>query len=160
MAKRKPKTQPDAVTTAAGVEPATARVATTESVEAAPQETRESAEAQATPSPIVQRTEPPVEARPNPPGSVPFVFRSDLEAGIRLQEDRRFKQIQIAFAERPSDEVRYEIGNEGFRWRSQERVWTKQLDNEKPWQTRADAEALYERVAEMIRDEKGIGRKR
>lgn len=88
----------------------------------------------------------------------PFGFRQDAAAGVRLLEDRRFKQVQLKFAEKPSEDVRRAVREGGFRWLQEEGVWAKQIDPDKGWQTRADAEALFERVAARIREEKGVAR--
>lgn len=86
----------------------------------------------------------------------PFGFRHDAVAGVRLLEDRRFKQLQLRFVAKPSEAVRAVVAEAGWRWRPQEEHWTKQIDAEKGWQTRADADALYERVVTTIRAEMGV----
>jgi hypothetical protein len=113
-----------------------------------------------TPSPTTEATIPGRFASKESPAVNPFPFRTDVEAGVRLMEDRRFKQMQIAFEQSPSEEVRYEIRNAGYRWQSKERVWSKQLDPDKAWQTRADADELFAVVTNMIRQEKGLGQQR
>ena len=75
---------------------------------------------------------------------------------MTLLEDRRFKQAQLRFAAKPSDEVRQAVREAGFQWRSQEEAWTKRIDPEKAWRTRAEAKALYDRVTAMIRAERGL----
>ena len=103
---------------------------------------------------------------PNPEGDAdaarplpnPFGVRADHEAGVGLLEDRRFRQMQIRFREKPSDEVRRVIREAGYQWRSQDQAWTKQIDPDAAWRTRAEATALFDRVAGMVRDEMGLGR--
>lgn len=90
---------------------------------------------------------------PNPHG-----YKQDVAAGVRLLEDRRFKQVQLKFADKPSAAVREMVREAGYRWREEEQAWTKQIDPEKGWQTRADADDLFERVTAAIRAEKGITR--
>ena len=85
-----------------------------------------------------------------------FGLRADHEVGVGLLEDKRFKQMQIRFAEKPSDEVRRVVREAGFQWRSQEEAWAKRIDPDKGWRTRAEAEALYDRVTVMIRAERGL----
>ena len=95
--------------------------------------------------------------RPNGPSVPnPFSFKHDVAAGVRLMEDRRFKQMQIQFAEKPSDDIRLAVREAGFRWLQEEQVWVKQIDRENGWQTRADAEKLFDQIASQIRAEKGI----
>lgn len=89
-----------------------------------------------------------------------FEWIRDNVAGFTLAEDRRFRQIQIAFAERPNDEVIDLLQDDGFRWRPEDRVWTKQIDREAPAQSRIDAERMANDLSELIREQKGIGRTR
>lgn len=99
--------------------------------------------------------------RPTGPRSPnPFGYKHDVAAGVRLLEDRRFKQVQVKFAAKPSDEVRQVVRDAGFRWLQEEQVWAKQIDPEKGWQTRADADALFEQVTAMIRAEQGLTHER
>ncbi len=86
----------------------------------------------------------------------PFGHKQDAAAGVRLLEDRRFKQAQLKFEIKPSDAVREVVREAGFRWLREEGVWAKQIDPDKGWQTRADADALFDRVAALIRAEKGV----
>lgn len=86
----------------------------------------------------------------------PFESRRDSVAGVRLLEDRRYKQMQIRFDAKPSQAVLAVMDVAGYTWRGSEKAWTKQLDPEASWKTRADAERLYAKVARMIREEKGI----
>lgn len=88
----------------------------------------------------------------------PFGFRQDAVAGVRLLEDRRFKQVQLKFADKPSDAVRQAVREAGFRWLQEAGVWAKQIDRERGWQTRAEAEEVFGRVAALIREEKGLTR--
>lgn len=78
-------------------------------------------------------------------------------ARMRLFRSNRFQQMQIRFDEKPSDEVREFLHQEGWRWRGQETGWTRQLDKEAKWRTQADAERLFKEVANAIRAEKGLG---
>jgi hypothetical protein len=76
---------------------------------------------------------------------------------MRLFRSHRFQQMQIRFDEKPSDEVRELLHQEGWRWRDQEAGWTKQLDKEAKWRTQADAERLFKEVANGIRAQQGLG---
>jgi hypothetical protein len=93
-----------------------------------------------------------------PVGPNPFGVRGDYEAGVRLLEDRRFRQMQLAFAEKPSEAVRQAVRDAGFQWRAGEQVWTLQINPEKGWQTRARAHEAFERAAELLRQELGLAR--
>ena len=88
----------------------------------------------------------------------PFGHRQDAVAGVRLLEDRRFRQVQLKFADKPSDAVRRVVSEAGFRWLQGEQAWAKQIDRENGWQTRALAEEVFGRVVALIREEKGLTR--
>jgi len=88
-------------------------------------------------------------------GPNPFGIRSDLVAGVRLQEDKRYRQMQLKFDSKPTDEVRQAVRDAGFQWRSQEQVWSKQIDPDQGWRTRAAAETVFEQVTALIRAEQG-----
>ena len=88
----------------------------------------------------------------------PFGYMQDVVAGVKLQEDRRFKQSQLKFDAKPTDAVRVVVREAGFRWLPEEQVWWKAISSENGWQSRMDAERLYQQVTAMIRKEKGIDR--
>lgn len=93
-------------------------------------------------------------AEPAKPGSPnPFGVRADYQAGVHLLEDRKFRQMQLRFDAKPADPIRQAMAEAGFRWRSAEGVWTKQIEAGAEWRTRADANALFDRVTALIRDE-------
>lgn len=85
-----------------------------------------------------------------------FGLRGDYEAEVRLLEDRRFKQMHIRFETKPSDAVREAMRDGGFRWRQAEQAWTRRIDPEHAWRTRAEAETLFGRVVALIREERGL----
>ena len=97
------------------------------------------------------------ETAATPYGPNPFGIRADVVAGVRLQEDKRYRQMQLKFDARPSDEVRQAVRDAGFQWRSQEQVWSKRIDPDQGWRTRAGAEDLFDRVTTLIRTEHGHG---
>lgn len=91
------------------------------------------------------------------PRPAAFAVRADYAAGVTLLEDRKFRQVQIRFADKPPEAVRTLVREAGFQWRANEGVWSKQLDPDHGWRTRADAERLYDRVADMLRDGPAVG---
>ena len=148
MARRKLKTEiaeptPEPVHDVTPVEPAVVAEAPIH-----PGSTQETAETPATPEP-----ETPAKSY----GPNPFGVRADVVAGVRLQEDKRYRQMQLKFDAKPSDEVRHAVREAGFQWRSHEQVWSKPIDPDRGWQTRAAAEALFDRVAGLIRTALGHG---
>lgn len=97
------------------------------------------------------------ESATKPYGPNPFGIRADVVAGVRLQEDKRSRQMQLKFDARPSDEVRQAVRDAGFQWRSQEQVWSQRIDPDQGGRTRASAEALFDRDTTLIRTDQGHG---
>jgi hypothetical protein len=91
----------------------------------------------------------------------PFGIATDYEAGVRLFESRRDRQMAIMFGEgrpedKPSAEVLAKVKEAGYRWNPDDRIWAHPVRAETAMSTRIDAERLYEEVRQMIRDEKGL----
>jgi hypothetical protein len=103
--------------------------------------------------------EPPAAAGDRRPPRDPFGIAKDYLAGVRLLESRQYRQVQLAFDQKPSEAVIAAVKEGGFKWNGPERVWTRQLGAQ-PVQVRTEAERLFERVAALLRDEKGVGRGR
>jgi hypothetical protein len=90
-----------------------------------------------------------------PVGPRPFVIQSDAVTGVALREDKRFRQAQLQFRDKPSDAVRMIVREAGFTWQPTDRVWVKPIDREAGWKTRVDAERLFKEVVEEIAHEQG-----
>ncbi len=91
----------------------------------------------------------------------PFGIASDNIAGVQLFESKRQRQMAIKFGEgrpedKPSQAIIDKMKDAGFRWSSEDRVWTKPVRFESSMTTRIDAERLYQDVRQAIRQEKGI----
>lgn len=123
-----------------------APVATTESEAPAP----EAAEGQ--PS-FVQRIQ---RQRGRAITSDPFGIAGDVEAGVRLFESRRFRQMAIKFEEKPSQEVLDLVKSAGYRWNANDFMWVHPMKADSDMTTRIEAERLYQEVRGMIRQAKGI----
>ena len=95
-----------------------------------------------------------------PAGPKPFAVKTDATAGVTLREDRRFRQVQLQFRDKPSDAVRELVREAGFRWQPTDRVWTHRIDREAGWKTRLDAERLFGQVVEQIGREQGVPQSR
>lgn len=87
----------------------------------------------------------------------PFGIATDYAAGVRLLESRKYRQVQIAFEDKPGQAVIDAVKAAGFKWNGPDRVWTKQL-GQQPAQVRVDAERVFEEACRLIREEKGISR--
>jgi hypothetical protein len=87
-----------------------------------------------------------------------FGVFGDYEAGVRLIEDRQNRRLTIQFAEKPSEAVRAVLksAEHGYRFDGEDQVWYKPINPDKPRQSREEADDLVYRVADMIRQEKGL----
>ncbi len=102
-----------------------------------------------------------VEKKSYAPVPDPFGIATDFQAGVRLMESRRDRQMAIMFGEgkpedKPSQEVLDMVKEAGYRWNPSEKVWTRPLRFESAMTTRIEAERLYQEVCKQIRQEKGI----
>lgn len=88
--------------------------------------------------------------------SDPFGIAGDYEAGVRLLENRRYRQMAIKFEEKPSQEVLERVKSAGYRWNQHDKAWVHPIPKESARATRIDAERLYQEVRAMIRQDKGI----
>ena len=83
---------------------------------------------------------------------------SSANDGPRMQlgRDNRFNQMTISFDEKPSEEVRERLHNNGWRWRQAESQWTKQLEIDHRATGHQDAEKLFEALAIIERRDRHI----
>ena len=86
----------------------------------------------------------------------PFGIAGAYEAGVRLFESRRFRQMAIKFEEKPSQEVLERVKSAGYRWNSRDLMWIHPIEPDSAMTTRIEAERLYQEVRGMIRQAKGI----
>lgn len=86
----------------------------------------------------------------------PFGIASDYQAGIHLRETRKYREMQLVFDEKPSQAVIDKLKENGYRWNSKEQLWAHPVRQEAAMTTRIDAERLYQDIAKMIREEKGM----
>jgi hypothetical protein len=91
-----------------------------------------------------------------------FGIFGDYEAGVRLIEDRQNRRMTIKFEEKPSDAVRAVLKSKenGYRFDAEDQLWYKPINQAKPRQSREEAEELAYTVADMIRVEKGLPKKK
>jgi hypothetical protein len=84
-------------------------------------------------------------------------FKDNL-AGVHLVEDRKNKRMTIQFEEKPSDDVRAVMKGDPYHYRfdNEEQLWYKPISPHTPNTSRAEADELVLKVANMIRAEKGI----
>ena len=97
--------------------------------------------------------------------------KTDVLAGIKQGEGFRLidvtnqqgEQVQVKvrdavlqFQEKPSPEVTTVLKDAGFRWRAEDRLWTRPIKRDTAWQDRAHADATFEAVSKQTRTERGI----
>jgi predicted Rdx family selenoprotein len=87
----------------------------------------------------------------------PFLIALDNVAGVRLFESKRDRVMAIKFDQKPAQAVIDVLKEAGFRWNPADHVWTQPVLSNSAMTTRIDAERLYQRVREMIRQDKGTG---
>lgn len=75
---------------------------------------------------------------------------------MRLGRSNRYQQVIMQFDEKPNQDTTDALKHDGWRWRSEERVWTKQLDKDARWRTQADAQRLFQLLGDKLRAEKGL----
>ena len=76
---------------------------------------------------------------------------------MRLYRNQRYSQMAIQFDERPDARYTKMLTDAGYRWRPVEKVWTHQLNPDARWRTQAEAEHLFRRIGNAIREDKGLG---
>ncbi len=86
----------------------------------------------------------------------PFGIAGDYEAGVRLFESRRNRQMAIKFEEKPGQEVLDLVKSAGYRWNANDYMWVHPIEADSAMTTRIDAERLYQEVRGLIRQAKGI----
>ncbi len=83
---------------------------------------------------------------------------SNADPKIRLLRSFRYRQMQIRFDQDPGDKYKRMLKEEGWRDRTEEEgIWTKQIPKDSGWQPAAEAEALFRRIANGMRADKGLG---
>lgn len=88
--------------------------------------------------------------------SDPFGIAGDYEAGVRLFESRRNRQMAIKFEENPGRDVLDLVSSAGYRWNAHSFMWVHPIEADSAMTTRIAAERLYQVVRGMIRQAKGI----
>lgn len=86
----------------------------------------------------------------------PFGVASDYLAGVHLRQSRLNRRVEIAFDDKPPQEVIDKLKENGYRYNSQDKVWTKPVVGDSAMRTRIEAERLYKETADMVRQSKGI----
>ncbi len=88
--------------------------------------------------------------------SDPFGIAGDYEAGVRLFESRRYRQMAIKFEEKPAQEILDRVKAAGYRWNANDFMWVHPIEADSAMTTRIEAERLYQEIRGMIREAKGI----
>jgi hypothetical protein len=77
---------------------------------------------------------------------------------VHLARSHKFKQMQIRFdGEQPADNYVKQLTDAGWKDRTKsEGVFTKQIDQDKTWQSVRDMEREFRDIANAIRQDKGL----
>jgi len=86
----------------------------------------------------------------------PFGIAGDYQAGVRLFESKRDRQMALKFEEKPGQAVIDRLKEAGYHWNPLDKIWAHPVRAESAMSTRIEAERLYQEVRQMIRQEKGI----
>lgn len=93
-----------------------------------------------------------------PDPNVPFSIAHDTHAGVQLLKYERFKQVQLAFRSPVSGEIEGQLVAAGWKYRPDEKVYTKQYGEQGAGASMIEAKRLYDAIVEKRLDEKGISR--
>jgi hypothetical protein len=91
----------------------------------------------------------------------PFGIATDKLAGVRLFESKQDRQMVIQFGQghpedKPGVEVIARLKDAGYQWKPADRIWAHPVRPENARSTRIEAERLFQEVAKLVRQEKGI----
>ena len=151
MAKRKKKEAAAVeVPTAETTDTNTVTSATSEVVAEEPRAKPEQAIAQ-----VTERSEEPSKYHDS---KVPFSMAHNNEAGIRLLKFDRFKQTQLQFRDKPPTELHQELRKNGWTYRPEEEVYTKQYGGQGEPLALLEAKRLFNRLVEQLTPETAQGR--
>ena len=76
---------------------------------------------------------------------------------MQLLRSHKYRQVQIRFDQQPDEQYLALLAKDGWRDRTQEEgIWTRQIPKEESWKTVIDAERLFEKIANAIRQDKGL----
>lgn len=110
------------------------------------------------PKPDELRGEP--QHRKYQPDPLPFASISLSERNdgpkMRIFRSQRFQQMALQFDEKPDAKYTEMLRDAGFRWRGDDKVWTRQIPREEKWKSHADAERLFTEIGNSIRADKGL----
>ena len=83
--------------------------------------------------------------------------KSDYVVGASILEHHDPYLSVIRFEEKPSDEVRKKLRDEGFQWQQANQEWTRAISYETRQQDRLSADRTFDEVCQILRKERGIG---
>jgi hypothetical protein len=90
-----------------------------------------------------------------PDPNVPFAIAHNNQAGVRFLKFGRFKQVQIAFANPPSDDVHNQLMSEGWKFREEENVYTRQYGPQGEAAALIDGKRTYSDLVDHLLAESG-----
>jgi hypothetical protein len=75
---------------------------------------------------------------------------------MRLFRSQRFQQMALQFDEKPDVKYTEMLREAGYRWRGDDKVWTRQINRTEKWKSHADAERIFSEIGNSIRADKGL----
>jgi hypothetical protein len=85
-----------------------------------------------------------------PDPNVPFSLAHNNKAGIRFLKSDRFKQVQLAFNTPPADDIHHQLVSEGWTFRRDEQVYTRQYGPEGEGAALIDGKRTYNAIVSEI----------
>lgn len=95
-----------------------------------------------------------------PDPNVPFSLAHNNQVGLRFLKYDRFKQVQLAFNNPPSDEIHNQLTSEGWTYRQEEDVYTRQYGERGEAAALIDGKRTYNALVDQLLAETGAKRSR
>jgi hypothetical protein len=86
----------------------------------------------------------------------PFPWKHDNQAGVELRTNRETLKAELAFKEKPPQEVIDLMHAERFNWNNAQKIWTRPIRGATEAQDRLVALRAYKQAVDIIREAKGL----
>jgi hypothetical protein len=90
-----------------------------------------------------------------PDPNVPFSLAHNNQVGLRFLKYDRFKQVQFAFNNSPSDEIHNQLTSEGWTYRQEEDVYTRQYGERGEAAALIDGKRTYNALVDHLLAQSG-----
>jgi hypothetical protein len=96
------------------------------------------------------------DAAEKPRAPNPFPWKHDNQAGVEFRTNRETLKAELAFKEKPPQGVIDLMHEEGFKWNSAQKIWTRPIRGATEAQDRLVALRAYQQSVDIIREAKGL----